>query len=329
MMRRLVVGMAALCLVVVASGNAGAQSLGTFMWQQAPYCNLITVNIVQSGANFTVDGTDNQCGAATAAAVVGTAFFNANGTIGLGLSVVTTPGGLPLHIDATIALPSASGTWRDSTGASGNWVLSFGPPAPFNPRPAPQPTFAGGVSMGGGAITNVATPAAATDAATKGYVDTVTTALTNTVRTAFVGDKVWKGGAYADGNRLYSGPYTVTRTNPGDYTFAFNVSALNVPFVGQFPVVVATPGHTPAAAVSAVVETVTTNSIGAQLTALNVRVRTLDAAGAAIDSNVMVMATMPDADGASGVPPLDPAMARRGARCTTTGAVTECVSVPQ
>lgn len=329
MMRRLGVGLAALGLVMMAAGSAGAQSLGTFMWQQAPYCNLITVNIVQSGANFTVDGTDNQCGAATAAAVVGTAFFNANGTIGLGLSVVTTPGGLPLHIDATVSLPSASGTWRDSTGASGAWVLSFGPPAPFNPRPAPQPTFAGGVSMGGGAITNVGTPAAATDAATKGYVDSATTTLTNTVRTAIVGDKVWKGGAFADGNRLYSGPYTVTRNSAGDYTFAFNVSALNVPYVGEFPVVVATPGHTPALAVSAVVETVTTNSIGSQLTALNIRVRTLDAAGAPIDSKVMVMATMPDADGASGVPPLDPSAPRRGVRCTTTGGVTECVSVPE
>jgi hypothetical protein len=34
-------------------------------------------------------------------------FPNPNGTIGFGLTVVTTPGGTPLHIDATITLSGA------------------------------------------------------------------------------------------------------------------------------------------------------------------------------------------------------------------------------
>ena len=179
---RVVIG----CAMAVATGHgvAQAQSLGTVSWQLQPYCNVVTVTVTQNGSVYTLDGYDDQCGAATRAPLVGLATPNPNGTIGLGMTI-TTPSGAAVQVDATITLPAASGTWRDSTGATG--TFAFGASTGGSPRPAvaalvpvssgtsttftaPQ-TFTGGLSAGGTAITEVGTPVAATDAATKGYVD--------------------------------------------------------------------------------------------------------------------------------------------------------------
>ena len=42
----------------VATGRAGAQSLGTFRWQLQPFCNVVTVTGTQQGSNYTLDGYD-------------------------------------------------------------------------------------------------------------------------------------------------------------------------------------------------------------------------------------------------------------------------------
>ena len=91
-----------------------AQSLGTFTWRLQPFCNVISVTITQVGSVFTVDGTDNRCGASPQAAVTGAAFFNPNGSIGFGLSVVAPGGPAPQQLTATIDL-SLNGTWHDRT----------------------------------------------------------------------------------------------------------------------------------------------------------------------------------------------------------------------
>lgn len=120
----------------LCAAAAGAQPVGTFRWQLQPYCNVVTVAVTQVGAIYTLDGTDDQCGAATRAAVVGTAFPNPDGSIGLGLHVVGTPGGTPAHVDATVTLPAAGGSWRDSAGHSGAFMLVAGPGSGGSPRPA-------------------------------------------------------------------------------------------------------------------------------------------------------------------------------------------------
>jgi len=125
----LVIGM------TVAPRTTSAQTVGTFRWQTQPYCNVITVTIEQQGDHYLVDGTDEQCGATQKAAVQGLAFLNPDGTIGFGLNVVTSPGGAPVHLDATISLATLGGTWRDSAGRTGAFV--FGPgTAGLPPRPA-------------------------------------------------------------------------------------------------------------------------------------------------------------------------------------------------
>ena len=117
-------------LVVAAtaltSSAAEAQSLGTFRWQLQPFCNVVTLSVTQNGSVFRLEGTDDQCGAGGSASVTGTAFQNPGGGIGFGLNIVSAPGGAPIHVDATVSLPSLSGTWRDSAGSSGNFVFTPG-----------------------------------------------------------------------------------------------------------------------------------------------------------------------------------------------------------
>jgi hypothetical protein len=116
---------------------SSAQQLGTFRWQLQPYCNVLTVVVTQVGSVYRVEGTDDQCGAATSASVIGTAFQNPNGSIGFGLNLVAAPGGIAAPIDATIALATLSGTWRDSGGSSGTFAFTTGAGTGGSLRPAP------------------------------------------------------------------------------------------------------------------------------------------------------------------------------------------------
>jgi hypothetical protein len=118
--------------------DAGAQTLGTFRWQMQPYCNVVTVTVTQAGAVYRLEGTDDQCGAGQdRASVTGLAFQNPNGTIGFGLTIVTAPGGQPVHVDAEVSLATLSGSWRGTAGGPGPFVFTPGAPAPGSPRPAP------------------------------------------------------------------------------------------------------------------------------------------------------------------------------------------------
>lgn len=133
---------------------AHAQPLGTFRWQLEPHCNLVTLAVTQTGSVYRLEGTDDQCGAGRdRAAVVGLAFLNPDGSIGLGLTIVTSPGAVPVHVDAEIALASLSGTWR-STGASGGaFRFTTGAVTPGYPLPAPSPVVPASISLlSGGAI---------------------------------------------------------------------------------------------------------------------------------------------------------------------------------
>jgi Head domain of trimeric autotransporter adhesin len=92
------------------------------------------------------------CGAATRAAAAGLAFQNPDGTIGFRIAIVVSPGGVPLHVDAAISLPSPNGTWRDSSGHSGAFVFNPGA-ALESPRPPPAPVFPAGLFAGLSAFT--------------------------------------------------------------------------------------------------------------------------------------------------------------------------------
>jgi hypothetical protein len=138
---------------------ASAQPLGTFRWQLQPYCNVITVTVVQQGAQYQLDGNDDQCGAEVKASVVGLAFQNPGGSIGFGLTIVTAPGGTPVHVDATISIATLSGTWRDSAGNNGTFVFTPGAGVGGSPRPV----LPGGIAAGSITAVQIA-PAAITGA---------------------------------------------------------------------------------------------------------------------------------------------------------------------
>lgn len=122
-------------LVVIWPAAARGQTLGTFRWQMQPFCNVVALTITQVGSTYRLEGVDEQCNAATRASVIGMAFPNPDGSIGLGFMVVPTPGGTPLAVDATIALSGLSGSWRDSAGRSGAFTFTSGAGTGGNPRP--------------------------------------------------------------------------------------------------------------------------------------------------------------------------------------------------
>ena len=138
--RLLALGCLLAALMVVPPGvKAQGTLVGTFRWQLLPYCNVVTVTVVQLGAHYDIDGIDDQCGAPRAASAVGGAFLNPDGSVGLGFTTVTSPGGAALHTDATISLATLSGTWRDSGGNSGSFKFTPGSPVAGNLRPVPPP----------------------------------------------------------------------------------------------------------------------------------------------------------------------------------------------
>jgi hypothetical protein len=114
----------AVALVMSGGGAAEAQPLGTFTWQLQPFCNTVTVSVTQNGAVYTLDGYDDQCGAPQRAPLVGLATPNPDSTIGLGLQIVTVPGGKPVSVDARITLGALGGPWADSAGNSGTLVFN-------------------------------------------------------------------------------------------------------------------------------------------------------------------------------------------------------------
>lgn len=113
--------------------TANAQVLGTFTWQTQPYCNVLSLTVIQLGTLFQVVGTDNLCGTGTAAVNGSAVLSGSNVAFGLTVAHATGPAS---HISATISLGTISGTWTDSDGRTG--AFAFNPAAPAgSARPLP------------------------------------------------------------------------------------------------------------------------------------------------------------------------------------------------
>ena len=126
----------ALILSLSAAATASAQSIGTFRWQLQPYCNVVTLSITQAGAVYTLDGYDDQCGAATRAPVTGSAVPNPDGTIEIGFGIVASPDARPVHVAVAINTATLGGTWTDSAGHSGTFAFTPIGGTGGAPRPA-------------------------------------------------------------------------------------------------------------------------------------------------------------------------------------------------
>ncbi len=130
---RVSVRLIALAVVTLLPAAATAQPLGTFTWQQQPYCNRLTFTITFTGQVFTLDGFDDGCGAAERLPASGVAAINPNGSASLGISIVSSGGAA--HIDATINPATLSGTWSNDFADGGSFV--FNGTAPGDPRGSP------------------------------------------------------------------------------------------------------------------------------------------------------------------------------------------------
>lgn len=107
---------------------ASAQTIGTFRWQMQPYCNVLTLTVVQSSGVFVLDGYDDRCGADARAPVSGTAIPNLDGTIEVGLNVISPTGATPAHVAVAIDPQTLGGTWVDSANDQGPFVFTPGAP---------------------------------------------------------------------------------------------------------------------------------------------------------------------------------------------------------
>jgi hypothetical protein len=141
-------------VVFAAPGQAHAQRLGSFSWQLQPYCNRVTVTIVQDGGLYTLDGYDDQCGEPHRAPLVGVATPNPDGSIGFGLNIVS-PAGESIPVQARISIATLSGTWVDANGNGGTFAFGAASGGPARPGPAPAGTgditgVAAGTGLAGG-----------------------------------------------------------------------------------------------------------------------------------------------------------------------------------
>lgn len=150
---------AVLLTLCVGVAGAQAQTIGTFRFQLRPYCNVVTLTVVQQGGQYQVDGFDDQCGLGPAPAT-GLAVFNGGGSLTFGFTIVPSPNGGPVTVDASLSLGTFSGGWRDSVDNSGTFVLIAGAGNGGSARPIALAGDISGVTAGagltGGALSGVA-----------------------------------------------------------------------------------------------------------------------------------------------------------------------------
>lgn len=169
--------------LVLGWTRADAQVVGTFTWQTQPYCNKVSVTVVQHGGVYQLMGSDDLCGAGPAP-VTGTAIPSATG-VAMGLTIAY-PGGQAAQLSTSISLASVSGTWTDADGHTG--PFAFAQSTGGSPRPTPASASAIGVGQlspsvygGTGAAGTIARSDHTHDARyyTKGEVDTALAAKAN------------------------------------------------------------------------------------------------------------------------------------------------------
>jgi hypothetical protein len=203
--------------LAASSVLANAQPLGVFRWQMQPFCNVLSLTVVQTGASYTLAGTDDLCGAAQAAPATGTAALNPDGTIALGL-VLVTPGGPAAHVHANVTLPSVSGTWRDADGNTGPFL--FNGPGGGGPRPSPRTAavitsaqLAASIFAGSGSATTIARSDHLHD--DRYFTQGQTAALVAAAGEAITGSGVGQPATLAAQGSFFFINETITTTTPG------------------------------------------------------------------------------------------------------------------
>jgi hypothetical protein len=135
----------AAALVVVAAPEASAQTIGTFPFALAPYCNTVSLTVTAEGATYRLAGWDDNCGAGNERfPLVGTISPNNDGTLHIAFSIIRNNGIAVATSVRNFNLGNYQGTWTDSAGNTGiAGIIGLSAPAQGpTPRPAPVSTLA-------------------------------------------------------------------------------------------------------------------------------------------------------------------------------------------
>lgn len=114
--------LSALCLLgLAAPAESEAQVIGTFMWRTEPYCNTLTLTVIQEGPVFRLHGTEDLCSNSTttqqAMPVEGTAVIGVgpNQAV-IAVNTFSTSGGSS-RLLGILNLATLIGTWYDDHGS--------------------------------------------------------------------------------------------------------------------------------------------------------------------------------------------------------------------
>jgi hypothetical protein len=123
--------------MLVTAAPAGAQTIGTFRWQLAPYGSVVHLTVTQQGSIFLLHGFEAQCGGNLSLPVSGVAVPQANGDVFLGFTSINE-NGRGIHTRAFVNLTTFNGSWSDNAGNS-NQSFRFNPgtTCPGGPRTGP------------------------------------------------------------------------------------------------------------------------------------------------------------------------------------------------
>lgn len=133
----------AAAVLTLSTTAASAQSLGTFSFALAPFCNNAVMVVTQEGSTYRLAGWDDNCGAVQRYPITGTIAFNLDGTLNISFTTIRANG---IGVDTSIrnfSLGSYQGAWTDSAGNSGtSGIVGLSAPAqtPGNVRPGPSST---------------------------------------------------------------------------------------------------------------------------------------------------------------------------------------------
>lgn len=128
--------------LLLTAGAASAQTLGTFSFALAPYCNNAVMVVTQEGSTYRLAGWDDNCGAVQRYPITGTIAFNLDGTLNISFTTIRTNG---IGVDTSIrnfSLGSYQGAWTDSAGNSGtSGIVGLSAPTQnLGARPGPSST---------------------------------------------------------------------------------------------------------------------------------------------------------------------------------------------
>ena len=105
---------------------------------------MVTLSITQAGAVYTLDGYDDQCGAATRAPVTGSAVPNPDGTIEIPFGIVASPDARPVHVAVAINTATLEGPGPTVRGIAS--TFAFTPIGGTGGEPRPAATLAIGAA---------------------------------------------------------------------------------------------------------------------------------------------------------------------------------------